>query len=175
MGVLIVYDIDSWAWQTMSIMNFDFEGAVAAGATPPQMSSADTVAIFSLDDKLQDALCVWSASIESWTDSKDLKISTFKPPSPGQYRIKYMLGLYSNYVAGETTMVVKFPRKGANRFATFELETLSIHEIREVCSLTPAPLYFVPYLFPFPYLPLSCIVSSRKQVTLAARLESSCP
>jgi hypothetical protein len=132
----IVCDIDSWPWQTMSIKNFDFEGAVAAGTTPPQMSSTDTVAIFSLDDKLQEISCVWSARIENWTKSKDLKISTFRPPSPGQYRIKYMLGLYSNYVAGETTMLVKFPRRGANRFATFELETLTIQEIREVCSVS---------------------------------------
>lgn len=118
--------------QTLRILNFDFEGAVAAGVLAPNMSITDTVAIFSLDDKGQDVLCVWSKTIESWTQSTDLEIKTFQPPSPGKYRIKYRLGLFSNHVAGESTMVVKFPRKGANRFASFELETLSIQEIREV-------------------------------------------
>ena len=101
------------------------------------MTSTDTVAIFSLDDRGQDVACVWSETIPSWTHSTDLNITTFRPPSPGKYGIKYRLGLYSDHVVGETTMVVKFPRKGANRFATFELETLSIQEIREVCTDVP--------------------------------------
>ena len=115
----------------LSVVNFDFELAAASGIEPPHMCTSDSVAIFAVGDMGEDLDCVWSQKVHAWTQQTDYKITSFKPPSPGQYRIKYRLGQYENSVAGETKLVVKFPRRGANRFSTFELETLSIQEIRE--------------------------------------------
>jgi hypothetical protein len=115
----------------LSVENFDFELAAASGNEPPHMSTSDSVAIFAVGETGEDLDCVWSQKVHSWTQQTDFKITTFKPPSPGPYRIKYRLGQYNNSVAGKTELAVKFPRRGVNRFATFELETLSIQEIRE--------------------------------------------
>jgi len=123
--------------------NFDFVRAAAMGVEPPRMSASDSVAIFAIGAKGEDAKCVWLQVVPSWTQSTDLNVSTFKPPAPGQYCIKYRLGMYDDSVAGETLFTVKFPRKGANRFATFELETLSIQAIREArvfVSLNPTDM-----------------------------------
>jgi hypothetical protein len=116
---------------TLSVTNFDFENAAATGIVPPRMSSTDTLAIFAVGDNGEDQKCMWLEMVPEWTETTSLNITSLKPPAPGQYRIKYRLGQYNNYVAGEALFSIKFPRKGSNRFSTFELETLTMEEIRE--------------------------------------------
>ena len=60
----------------------------------------------------EDLTCVWRENVPSWTQTTDLSVKSFHPPSPGQYKIMYRLGQYDDSVAGETSFTVTFPRKG---------------------------------------------------------------
>ena len=87
---------------TFALSNFDFDHAAETGNYPPLMSGKDSVSIFAVGEKGEDLDCVWSESVVEWTRTTDLTISTFKPPAPGKYRIKYQLGLHDMHVAGQT-------------------------------------------------------------------------
>ena len=116
---------------TFALSNFDFDHAAETGNYPPLMSGKDSVSIFAVGEKGEDLDCVWSESVVEWTRTTDLTISTFKPPAPGKYRIKYQLGLHDMHVAGQTVFSIKFQRKATNRFWRSDTGSLSMDQTRE--------------------------------------------